>query len=208
MKEENRMQYTLPELPYGYDALEPYMDEETVRIHHDIHHNGYVKGLNNALEKLQQARKNQDFSLIKHWERELAFHGAGNALHTLFWLSMSPAGHRWPNGELANRIETDFGGFDSFKKEFSAAAASVEGSGWALLVYSPDDDQLRILTVEKHQNLLLPSMVPLLALDVWEHAYYLKYRSKRADYIEAWWNIVDWKCAESKYDQNKSSTCK
>jgi Fe-Mn family superoxide dismutase len=206
--EDKKMKFTLPELQYRYDALEPYMDEETVRIHHDIHHNGYVKGLNNALEKLQQAREAQDFSLIKHWERELAFHGAGNTLHTLFWLSMSPDGHRRPNGGLATAIEKYFGSFDNFKKEFSAAAASVEGSGWALLVYSPDGNQLRILTVEKHQNLLLPGMMPLLALDVWEHAYYLKYRSKRNEYIDAWWKIVDWQYAQMKYNEMAKGECK
>jgi Fe-Mn family superoxide dismutase len=187
------MKYVLPDLPYPYNALEPHMDEETVRIHHDMHHNGYVNGLNNALEKLEEAREKQDFALIKHWERELAFNGAGHILHTLYWESMSPDGGGQPGGKLAAQIDTDFGSFESFAKEFSAAAAAVEGSGWALLVYLPEEGRLAILTAEKHQNLLLPGAVPLLALDVWEHAYYLKYKNKRADFIKNWWNLVNWK---------------
>src|SRR5690606_6718147 len=122
------MRYVLPDLPYPYNALEPHMDEETVRIHHDMHHNGYVNGLNNALEKLEEAREKQDFGLIKHWERELAFNGAGHILHTLYWESMSPDGGGQPGGKLAAQIDADFGSFESFVKEFSAAAAAVEGS--------------------------------------------------------------------------------
>jgi Fe-Mn family superoxide dismutase len=201
------MRYVLPDLPYPYNALEPHMDEETVRIHHDMHHNGYVNGLNNALDKLEEARKQQDFALIKHWERELAFNGAGHMLHTLYWESMSPHGGGHPEGRLANQIESDFGGFESFVKEFSAAAAAVEGSGWALLVYLPEEARLAIVTVEKHQNLLLPGAVPLLALDVWEHAYYLKYKNKRADFIKNWWNLVNWRGVEYRFEDQCGCCC-
>ncbi len=201
------MRYVLPDLPYPYNALEPYMDEETVRIHHDMHHNGYVNGLNNALDKLEEARKRQDFALIKHWERELAFNGAGHMLHTLYWESMSPHGGGQPEGRLAKQIESDFGGFESFVKEFSAAAAAVEGSGWALLVYLPEEGRLAIITVEKHQNLLLPGAVPLLALDVWEHAYYLKYKNKRADFIKNWWNLVNWRGVEYRFEDQCGCCC-
>ncbi|HOC07970.1 MAG: superoxide dismutase [Clostridiales bacterium] len=201
------MRYVLPDLPYPYNALEPHMDEETVRIHHDMHHNGYVNGLNNALDKLEEARKQQDFALIKHWERELAFNGAGHMLHTLYWESMSPHGGGQPRGRLANQIESDFGGFESFVKEFSAAAAAVEGSGWALLVYLPEEARLAIVTVEKHQNLLLPGAVPLLALDVWEHAYYLKYKNKRADFIKNWWNLVNWRGVEYRFEDQCGCCC-
>jgi len=201
------MRYVLPDLPYPYNALEPYMDEETVRIHHDMHHNGYVNGLNNALDKLEEARKQQNFALIKHWERELAFNGAGHMLHTLYWESMSPHGGGQPEGRLAKQIESDFGGFESFVKEFSAAAAAVEGSGWALLVYLPEERRLAIVTVEKHQNLLLPGTVPLLALDVWEHAYYLKYKNKRADFIKNWWNLVNWKGVEYRFEDVCGCCC-
>ncbi|MBA1335473.1 MAG: Superoxide dismutase [Mn] [Firmicutes bacterium] len=201
------MKYNLPELPYAYNALEPYMDEETVRIHHDMHHSGYVKGLNTALEKLQEAREKQDFALIKHWERELAFNGAGNYLHILYWENMSPKGGGQPSGKLAEKIDSDFGSYESFRKEFSAAAAAVEGSGWCLLVYSQDDDKLSILAIEKHQNQLIPGMVPLMTIDVWEHAYYLKYKNKRADFIEAWWNLVNWKYIEERFDKARVKGC-
>jgi Fe-Mn family superoxide dismutase len=201
------VRYILPDLPYPYDALEPHMDEETVRIHHDMHHNGYVNGLNKALEKLEEAREKQDFDLIKHWERELAFNGAGHMLHTLYWESMSPDGGGQPRGKLAAQIERDFGGLESFVKEFSAAAAAVEGSGWALLVYSREDQNLIILTVEKHQNQMLPGTVPILALDVWEHAYYLKYKNKRADFIKNWWNLVNWRGVEYRFEDECGGCC-
>ena len=125
--------YQLPKLPYAYDALEPYYDEQTVRLHHDVHHQGYVDGLNNAVAKLAAAREKGDFSLIKHWERELAFHGSGHILHALFWESMKPNGGGPADGKIAQMIERDFGSFENFKKQFSAAAIAVEGSGWALL---------------------------------------------------------------------------
>jgi Fe-Mn family superoxide dismutase len=201
------VRYILPDLPYPYDALEPHMDEETVRIHHDMHHNGYVNGLNKALEKLEEAREKQDFDLIKHWERELAFNGAGHMLHTLYWESMSPDGGGQPRGKLAAQIERDFGGLESFVKEFSAAAAAVEGSGWALLVYSREDQNLIILTVEKHQNQMLPGTVPILALDVWEHAYYLKYKNKRMDFIKNWWNLVNWRGVEYRFEDECGGCC-
>jgi Fe-Mn family superoxide dismutase len=201
------MKYSLPKLPYPYNALEPHMDEETVRIHHDMHHNGYVTGLNNALDKLKEAREKQDFALIKHWERELAFHGAGHFLHTLYWESMSPDGGGQPEGRLETQIDEDFGSFESFRKEFSAAAAAVEGSGWALLVYSCQDERLSILTVEKHQNQLLPGVVPIMALDVWEHAYYLKYKNKRPDFIQSWWNLVNWTDIGTRFEAECGGCC-
>jgi Fe-Mn family superoxide dismutase len=184
--------YELPELPYAYNALEPYYDEQTVKLHHDAHHKAYVDGLNNADAKLAEAREKGDFSLVKHWERELAFHGSGHLLHTLFWESMKPNGGGPASGKIAELIDRDFGSYDSFKKQFSAAAVAVEGSGWALLCCNPAFDKLEILTAEKHQNLTQWGVVPVLALDVWEHAYYLKYQNKRAVFVEAWWNLVDW----------------
>ncbi|MFZ5650701.1 MAG: superoxide dismutase [Bacillota bacterium] len=191
--------HELPPLPYDFGALEPHYDEQTVRIHHDAHHKAYVDGLNNAEAKLEEARAKGDFALIKHWERELAFHGSGHLLHNLFWESMSPSGGGEAAGEIAERIRMDFGDFDAFKKQFSAAAAAVEGSGWALLCWSPDFGKLVILTAEKHQNLTQWGVIPLLALDVWEHAYYLKYQNKRAAWVEAWWNLVNWEGAGQKY---------
>ncbi|MDF2923619.1 MAG: hypothetical protein K0R57_2533 [Paenibacillaceae bacterium] len=185
--------HTLPPLPYPYDALEPYIDAETMKLHHDKHHQSYVDGLNNAEKKLEDARKSQDFSLVKHWERELAFHGAGHYLHTIFWNAMAPKAGGPPRGPAAAQIQQDFGSFDAFKKQFSEAADKVEGGGWAIWVWSPRSGRTEILTAEKHQNLSQWDVVPLLPLDVWEHAYYLKYQNKRPDYIKAWWNVVNWK---------------
>jgi len=184
--------HRLPPLPYPYNALEPYIDEATMRVHHDVHHQSYVDGLNKAEKKLEDARKSGDFELVKHWERELAFHGAGHYLHTLFWSIMNPKGGGMPEGELAQQIKKDFGSFERFKRHFSEAAEKVEGGGWAILVWSPRSHRLEILQAEKHQNLSQWDVVPLLALDVWEHAYYLKHQSKRKDYIRDWWNVVYW----------------
>ncbi len=195
------MNYQLPELPYAYDALEPHYDEQTVKLHHDIHHKSYVDGLNKAEEKLQAARKEKDFGLIKHWERELAFHGSGHVLHTLFWESMSPDGGGPAIGKIGERIEAQFGSFESFRDVFSAAAGAVEGSGWAVLAWNRELETLQILTVEKHQDLTVWGALPLMALDVWEHAYYLKYQNQRPKWIEAWWNLVNWDGVNERFDQ-------
>lgn len=193
-------QHTLPPLPYDYDALEPYIDEQTMRLHHDKHHKGYVEGLNRAEEMMQKARNSRDFDLIKHWEREAAFNGGGHYLHTIFWNIMSPHGGGEPEGLLRQQIDKDFGSFKKFKEHFSAAAEKVEGVGWAILVWAPRAQRLEILQSEKHQNLTQWDVVPLLVLDVWEHAYYLKYQNKRSDYIDAWWNVVYWPHVNERFE--------
>jgi Fe-Mn family superoxide dismutase len=184
--------HTLPPLPYAYNALEPHIDEQTMRCHHDVHHKSYVDGLNKAEKALAEARKTGNFDLVKHWERETAFNGAGHYLHTIFWNAMAPNGGGNPSGALAQQIKQDFGSIDAFKQQFSAAAEKVEGGGWAILVWSPRSHRLEILQAEKHQNLSQWDVVPLLPLDVWEHAYYLKYGPERRKYIDAWWNVVNW----------------
>lgn len=189
------MAFTLPPLPYDYNALEPYIDEQTMRIHHDRHHAGYVNGLNAALEKLAQARESGDFSAVQQLERLVAFHGGGHYNHTIFWQIMAPPGAGGggePDGALREQIEKDFGSFEAFKKHFSAAANAVEGSGWGVLAWHPAAEQLLILTMMNQQNLTIIGSQPILMIDVWEHAYYLKYQNRRADYIEAWWNVVNW----------------
>lgn len=188
------MAHELPPLPYPYDALEPYIDEQTMRLHHDIHHLGYVKGLNTAEEKLAEARDSGDFGLVKHWSREAAFHGAGHLLHSIFWTNMTAADRTTPapSSELAQAIDRSFGGFEAFKAQFQAAANAVEGSGWGILAYRPNDDSLVVLQAEKHQNLTQWGVVPLLVLDVWEHAYYLKYQNKRPEYVKNFFNIINW----------------
>lgn len=191
--------HTLPPLPYAYNALEPYIDEKTMMIHHDKHHQSYVDGLNKAEKKLAEARMNNNFELVKHWERELAFNGAGHYLHTIFWNVMSPQGGGRPTGALLDAIERSFGSYEAFKAQFTEAADKVEGGGWAILVWSPRSRRLEILTAEKHQNLSQWDALPLLALDVWEHAYYLKHQNKRADYIQDWWKVVNWPYVAERY---------
>lgn len=193
--------HTLPPLPYAYNALEPYIDEATMKIHHDKHHQAYVDGLNKAENKLAEARKTGNFELVKHWERELAFNGAGHALHTLFWEIMNPKGGGLPQGKLAEQIKKDFGSIDKFKKQFSEAADKVEGGGWSILVWNPRSQRLEILQAEKHQNLTQWEAIPLLAIDVWEHAYYLKHQNQRSKYIEDWWNVVYWPAVENRFLQ-------
>ncbi|WP_243290730.1 superoxide dismutase [Bacillus sp. FJAT-47783] len=195
--------HTLPPLPYAYDALKPYIKEEIMRLHHDKHHKSYVDGLNKAEVEMEKARKTKDFSLIKHWEREVSFNGAGHYLHTIFWNVMSPNGGGKPKGPLLSVINDAFGSFEQMKAHFSEAANAVEGSGWAILVWSPRAHRLEILQAEKHQNLSQWDIIPLLVLDVWEHAYYLQYKNDRKKYIHNWWNIVNWREVEKRFHEAK-----
>ncbi|HHN78023.1 MAG TPA: superoxide dismutase [Phycisphaerales bacterium] len=196
--------YELPPLPYAYDALEPHIDAQTMRIHHDKHHAGYVRGLNRAVVKLRDIREGKgDVGLIKHWSRELAFHGSGHVNHTLFWTGMAPAGKGgggYPAGDLAERIDRDFGTFEQFVAQFKAASKSVEGSGWGWLVLDTLSGRLLVTQTEKHQNQAMAGAVPLLGVDVWEHAYYLKYQNRRGDYITAFLNVVNWPEIARRYD--------
>ena len=185
----------LPPLPYAYDALEPVIDRQTVTIHHDKHHAGYVAGFNNALKKLSEARTSGDFGLIKHWSKELAFHGSGHVLHSLYWANMGAAGGE-PAGELKTAMEKSFGGLDKFNAQFVAATAAVEASGWGVMAYEPYMGYLLIQQIEKHQDLALLGAIPLMVCDVWEHAYYLKYQNRRADYVKAFMKIISWKEVE------------
>jgi Fe-Mn family superoxide dismutase len=200
------MAHELPPLPYAYDALEPYIDEQTMRLHHDIHHNGYVAGLNNAEAKLSEARIAGDFSLVKHWSREAAFHGSGHLLHSIFWPNMIAASEarQAPDGDLGEAIDRDFGSFEAFKAQFIAASIAVEGSGWGILAYRPADDSLIVLTAEKHQNLTQWGVIPLLVLDVWEHAYYLKYQNRRGEYVKSFFNIINWDDVASRYGEARA----
>lgn len=186
-------EHTLPELPYAYDALEPHIDEKTMRLHHDKHHQGYVNGLNKAERDLAEARKSGDFGNIRNIERRVAFHGSGHVNHTLFWRNMCPADdYKDPSGDLAKQIEKDFGSLDNLKAQFSAAAKGVEGSGWGFLVWSPEGGYLTTVAAENHQKQFVNGQIPLLVLDVWEHAYYLNYQNKRGDYVDNFWKIVNW----------------
>ena len=193
-------QHQLPRLPYAFNALEPVISSRLLQIHHDQHHKAYVEGLNKAELKLMEARQKRDFSLVKHWERELAFHGSGHILHSIYWTTMAPLGNRWetPGAQTIQHIMSYFGSLAAFLEQFNAAAINVEASGWALLVWQPAWGRLEILTIEKHQDLYQAGSIPILVLDVWEHAYYLDYQNKRQDYVRAWWQLVNWCEVESR----------
>lgn len=194
------MPHELPPLPYAYNALEPYIDEQTMKLHHDKHHLAYVNGLNIAEARLADARERNDFALVKHWEREAAFHGAGHFLHSIFWENMSAHGGL-PSPELRKALDARFGSFEMFMAHFKAAGAAVEGSGWVLLVHNSLTKALDILTAEKHQNLTQWVVTPLLVCDVWEHAYYLKYQNNRAAYIEAFTKVINWIDVSKRFKQ-------
>ncbi len=193
--------HSLPPLPYSYDALEPYISEEIMRLHHTKHHQSYVDGLNKAERMMANARNTGDFELIKHWEREAAFHGSGHYLHTIFWNVMSPRPKSMPTGKLLARINQDFSSFEAFKKHFTEAANKVEGVGWAILVWSPRSHRLEILQSERHQLMTQWDTIPLLVLDVWEHAYYLQYKNVKEDYVKNWWNVVNWAEVENRFNE-------
>jgi Fe-Mn family superoxide dismutase len=190
--------YELPELPYAKDALDGFLSAEILELHHDKHHAGYVKGLNETLEKMAEARRSGDLSGIKALERALAFHGSGHVLHTLYWNSMSPGGGGQPDGDLLAAIVGSFGSLDGFRKHFSAATKNAEASGWGILAYEPLGQRLVVLAAESHQQMGLHGTVPLLCCDVWEHAYYLRYKNDRGTYVDKWWDVVDWKQAAAR----------
>jgi Fe-Mn family superoxide dismutase len=197
-------EFVLPALPYAADALEPAIDAETMKIHHGKHHNAYVEGANRALVELARIREGQvEPAFVKFWSGELAFNGSGHVNHTLFWHLMAPPGAGGggePTGDLASAITRDFGGFEKFAAHFKAAAARVEASGWGWLVYHPMADKLFILQGEKQQDATLWGGVPILGIDMWEHAYYLKYQNQRPLYINAFMSVINWKFVGSLYD--------
>jgi len=193
--------HELPKLAYSYDALEPYIDAKTMELHHSKHHQAYVNGLNEAEIALAEARSAGNFKTIGALERALAFHGSGHANHKLFWNAMAPKDKAKPapEGTLLAQVNRDFGSLDQFKAQFNAASIAVEGNGWGVLAYHPAFNRLYTLGVMNHQNLSVLGAVPLLLLDVWEHAYYLNYQNRRADYVSNWWNVVNWANAEERF---------
>ncbi len=200
-------EYTLPPLPYAYDALEPMYDERTLRLHHDKHHAGYVKKVNIALSKLAEARKSDDYSWIQAISNDLAFNGSGHVLHTMFWHSMKPGGNegQMPD-ELKSAFEEDFGSVDAAQRQFAAATKAVEGSGWGILAFEPVSQKIIILQVEKHQNLTIWGVTPLLVCDVWEHAYYLKYQNNRADWVDNFMTLANWEFAAERLSSVRHMT--
>ncbi|KAI4453018.1 superoxide dismutase 2 [Holotrichia oblita] len=193
--------HQLPPLPYSYDALEPIISARTLKIHHDHHHKAYVDGLNKAELALAEARKQKDFSLIKHWERELAFQGAGHILHSIYWTIMTPCHNeeeREPCPNTLKEIICSFGSFEGFILQFVNGASKVEASGWMLLVWNTAWGCLELLMGEKHQDLTQWGCIPVLVIDVWEHAYYLDYQYKRDNYVKKWLKLIDWNEVENR----------
>lgn len=190
-------QHQLPPLPYDYNALEPVIGAETLRLHHDKHHKAYVDGLNKAETALVEVRKSNDDQYLKYWENELAFHGSGHILHSIYWTIMAPLrmGGQ-PGPHTLYQINCYFGSFHAFKNQFINAANEVEGSGWGILTWQPTWRRLEILQAEKHQNLTQWSGIPILVCDVWEHAYYLNYQNNRQQYIDSWWELINWQEVE------------
>lgn len=202
------MAFVLPPLPYNYDALEPHIDRDTMNIHYNKHHNGYVTKLNNAVEghaDLQSKSVEELLASIESIPENIRTavrnHGGGHANHSLFWQIMSPtSGGGTPAGELSDHINQVFGNFDSFKEQFTSAATGRFGSGWAWLVVDPQNN-LSIISTPNQDSPIMQGLTPILGLDVWEHAYYLKYQNRRAEYVSEWWNVVNWPRVSEMYDQ-------
>jgi superoxide dismutase, Fe-Mn family len=188
----------LPLLPYKYNALEPIISQKIMELHHDKHHKSYVDGANAALEKLEKYRKGEIEIDVRATLRDLSFHMNGHVLHSIFWPNMKPPEeNNKPEGKIADLINKVFGSFESFKKEFSNAAKSVEGSGWAVLV-KDEKDNLYVFQIEKHNLMHVAGFKPLLVLDVWEHSYYLDYLNDRGKYVDSWWKVVNWDDVEKR----------
>lgn len=184
--------YELPELPYGHDALEPLVSREILELHHGAHHAAYVKGANETLAKLEDARQGRRFDYIGQLEKSLAFNLSGHVLHSLLWKNLKPDGGGEPVGELAAELKKNFGSFEAFKDQLTAAAASVQGSGWGALSWEPLGKRLLVEQVYDHQGNTGNATLPLLVVDMWEHAYYLQYRNRKAAWLDAFWKLVNW----------------
>lgn len=203
--------YTLPEVPYAYDALEPHIDARTMEIHHTKHHQAYTNGLNDAWEKLPADLQSKDLldvlaninQVPEAVRGAINFHGGGYDNHKLFWNNMKANGGGEAGGAVADAIKKSFGDFKSFKDQFSAKTAPIQGSGWGWLVFNPNSKAVEYKAMPNQTSPRTEGLVPLLGLDVWEHAYYLKYQNKRPDYIAAWWNVVNWDEVENRYSKVK-----
>ncbi|MCJ8307083.1 MAG: superoxide dismutase [Nitrosopumilus sp.] len=203
------VQYELPRLPYGYDELEPFIDSQTMRIHHQKHHQAYVDGLNKSLEQIGGASHPKYISAIlseltsipESGRVTINFFGGGFENHRLFWETMTPNSDGKPGGQLEDQIDVYFDNFENFKKVFSEKAITIQGSGWCWLVFNSTFHKIEIITTENQTSPWTLGKFPLLGLDVWEHAYYLKYQNKRPDYVESWWNVVNWDYVGNRFSE-------
>ena len=203
------VRYELPKLSYGYDELEPFIDTETMNIHHQKHHQAYVDGLNKSLEQVGSASHPQYISSIlanlksipESGQSAINFFGGGFENHRLFWETMTPNSNGNPGGKLEDSIDVYFNNFENFKKVFSETAISIQGSGWCWLVFNQTYNKIEIITTLNQDSPWVFQKIPLLGLDVWEHAYYLKYQNKRPDYVKAWWNVINWDYVENRFTE-------
>jgi superoxide dismutase, Fe-Mn family len=198
--------YTLPDLPYDYAALEPHISGRIMELHHDKHHATYVAGANTALEKLAAARAADDLAAVNLHEKNLAFNLGGHVNHSVFWQNLSPEGGDRPTGELAAAIDEFFGSFDAFQKHFAANAAGIQGSGWSVLAWDSVGQKLAIFQLYDQQSNFPLGVVPVVMLDMWEHAFYLDYVNVKADYVKAWWNVVNWQDAAARLARARTMT--
>jgi len=198
--------YTLPPLPYDYKALEPHIDEATMRVHHDKHHAAYVKGANETLEKLDDARDREDFTRLPALEKALAFHLSGHVLHSLFWKNLAAKNAGRPDGDLGDAIKRDFGSFEKFKRQMTQTAATVMGSGWAALVWEPVGKRLLTTQIYDHQSNLSQGGLPIMVIDAWEHAFYLQYQNRKQEFFDAVWNVWNWRDIAERFESVRETT--
>ena len=196
--------FTLPDLPYDYAALEPHISAQIMQLHHDKHHNTYVTGANTALEKMEEARANGDAAAAAKLSKDLQFNLGGHINHSIFWKNLSPEGGDKPTGELAAAIDEFFGSLDAFRDQFTTVATTIQGSGWAILAYEPIAGNLVIEQMYDQQNGVPVATIPLLQLDMWEHAFYLDYQNVKADYVKAFWNIVNWADVTERFEKARA----
>jgi Fe-Mn family superoxide dismutase len=196
--------YTLPELDYDYAALAPHISAQIMELHHSKHHKAYVDGANSALEKLAEAREKNDFANVNKLQKDLAFHLGGHTNHSIFWKNLTPGSEERPTGELAAAIDEYFGSFDAFKAHFTAAAMGLQGSGWAFLAWDALGSNLIIEQLYDQQGNIAAGTVPLLMLDMWEHAFYLDYKNVKGEYVTAFWNIINWADVSARFEAARS----
>lgn len=200
------MTYVLPDLAYDYGALAPAYDGRILELHHGKHHAAYVKGLNETLERLAEARAAGDFRGIVGLEKTLAFNLSGHVLHALFWKSLAPKAGGAPGGSLASAINQSFGSFEAFRQQLTQATTTVQGSGWGVLAFEPLGQRLIVEQIYDHQGNVGVGSLPLLVIDAWEHAYYLQYENRRPDYVTALWSVIDWASVEARFERARSVT--
>ncbi|MGO1405222.1 superoxide dismutase [Agrococcus casei] len=198
--------YTLPDLPYDYSALEPHISGKIMELHHDKHHKAYVDGANKALEGLAAARDADDFGAVNKLEKDLAFNLGGHTNHTVFWNNLSPDGGGAPEGELAAAVDEFFGGFEKFKSHFTQNATGIQGSGWSVLAWDSIGERLNVFQLFDQQSNVPVGTNPILMLDMWEHAFYLDYLNVKAEYVKAFWNIVNWQDATARFEAARTQT--